>query len=88
MNKKSLAELIERIKDTNPLAITFDGLDKAIIGIGGQYGKNQLVIYSATKIVKCLVADGMTLDEAIEYYNFNIECLWAGDHTPIIMDDF
>ena len=88
MNKKSLAELIERIKDNNPLAITFDGLDKAIIGIGGQYGKEQLVIYSATKIVEVLVKGGMATEEAIEYYNFNIESLWAGEMTPIIMDDF
>ena len=29
--------------------------------------------------------DGMTPDEAIEFFNFNIECAYVGEYTPIYM---
>ena len=32
-------------------AITFDGLDDAIIGTGGQYPNDGLVVYSANRIM-------------------------------------
>jgi hypothetical protein len=30
--------------------------------------------------------DEMTLDEAIEYFEFNVEGAYVGPHTPIFLD--
>ena len=43
-------------------------------------------LYTKDQIVKTLVErDGMTPDEAVEFFNFNIECAYVGEYTPIYM---
>lgn len=80
--EKRLAELKETIGEHNPEAMFADGYDNAIMG----YSSDLRVIYSADQIVKTLVErDGMTPDEAIEFFNFNIECAYVGEYTPIYM---
>jgi len=75
-----LAELKETIGEHNPKALFADGHDDAIMG----YSSDGRVIYSVDKIVGTLVErDGMTPDESIEYFNFNIECAYLGEYTPI-----
>lgn len=68
-------------------AIKFDDLDDAIIGYGQQHGTKTVLIYSARKIMECLVKQGMDEKGAQEWFEFNIECLYAGPGTPIIMYD-
>ena len=62
-----------------------DGLDEAIIGIGRQFNKN-LVIYDEDKCIKILMErDGMSEEEAIEFFEFNVVGAYVGDHTPIFV---
>ncbi len=80
--RKRLEELKETIAEHNSEAIFADGFDNAIMG----YSSDLRVIYSADQIVNTLVErDGMTPDEAIEFFNFNIECAYVGEYTPIYM---
>ena len=66
--------------------VRFDGLDAAIIGIGSQYTKEPRLVYSATLIIEELIRrEGWSFEDAQEYFDFNIGCLWAGDGTPIIV---
>ena len=77
-----LADLKETIAEHNPKALLADGHDDAIMG----YSSDCRVIYSVNQIVETLVErDGMTPDEAIDFFNFNIECAYLGEHTPIYM---
>ena len=79
---KRIEELKETIGDHNPEALFADGLDNAILG----YSSDCRVIYSVNQIMQTLVErDGMTPDEAIEFFNFNIECAYVGEYTPIYM---
>lgn len=58
-----------------------DGLDSAVIGIDP---KSFRLIYSAEKILEILVTEeGMTYEDALEHYHYNIEGGWVGDKTPI-----
>lgn len=77
---------IDQLKDAvDREAIALDGLDEAILGHGSQFPSEQVIVYSAQRIIKILMRDGMTLDEALEYFGFNIEQLHAGHLTPIIV---
>ena len=79
---KRLEELKETIAEHNPEALFADGHDHAIMG----YSSDGRVIYSVDQIVGGLVErDGMTPDESIEFFNFNIECAYVGEYTPIYM---
>ena len=63
---------------------TASGLDDAIIGVGVRCGQPPVVIYSVDQVIKILTdRDGMTNDEAIEFFEFNIEDAWTGVTTPL-----
>jgi hypothetical protein len=62
-----------------------DGFDEAIIGIGRQFNK-QLVIYDEDKCIQILMErDGMTDEEAIEFFEFNVVGAYVGEHTPVFV---
>jgi hypothetical protein len=80
--KKRLEELKETIGEHNPEALFADGHDHAIMG----YSSDGRVIYSVDQIIDTLICrDGMTHEEAVEFYGFNIECAYVGEYTPIYM---
>ena len=65
-----------------------DGFDKAIMGYAGRCGMNDVLLYSMKKIIKILKKrDGMTEDEALEYFYFNIKGSYMGEGTPLFFDD-
>ena len=61
-----------------------DGLDDAIIGIDEM---SMRLVYSVSRVLDILVAGGMDLEEAREYYEFNIAGAWVGEKTPIWCED-
>ena len=58
-----------------------DGYDDAIIGVSTK----KIVIYSIPKILEILVKDGMDEDEALEFFEYNIEGAYVSEKTPIYM---
>lgn len=69
-------------------AIVFDNCNAAIIGYGGQHGMEPLIVYDYDLLVQIFIEDGLTEEEAMEYVDYNIVGLWAGDRTPVIMFRF
>ena len=65
-----------------------DGFDDAIIGTANAFGQRSVVAYDVEKIIKKLMKDDMTYDEAREYYNFNIAGAYVGEATPIFVETF
>lgn len=63
-----------------------DGYDDAIVGIAERDGEI-LVVYDLRKILRQLrVRDGMSRDEAQEFFEFNIAGSWVGERTPVWLD--
>lgn len=63
-----------------------DGFDKAIIGIDFNYEPAKL-IYSKQEMIQVLIDnDEMTLDEAIDYLEYNVFCAYMGEGTPIYIE--
>ncbi len=80
--KKRNQELKEKIEEINPDAMLADGLDDALAG----YDSRGRAIYHIEEILGILmVRDGMTEEEAQEFFDFNIECAHVGQFTPIYM---
>ena len=61
-----------------------DGFDDAVIGI--DTGTMRL-IYSVTRCVEILIVGGMDMNDAIEYFDFNVRGSYVGEKTPIWCDD-
>ena len=83
--RKIRSERVEQLKETiaeyNPEALFADGHDHAIMG----YSSDGRVVYSADQIIGGLINQGMTQEEAVEHFGFNIECAYVGEYTPIYM---
>ncbi len=65
--------------------IVLDGWDDCILGTT-PFKDAFKVVYSTRKIIASLEKD-MTHEEAVEYFSYNIECLYAGEYGPILLDD-
>lgn len=62
-------------------------LDDAIIGLG-QRINTAAIVYSEPCIIRLLQKhDGMTMDDAVEHFNFNIAGGWLGEASPIFVDN-
>lgn len=63
-----------------------DGFEDAIIGHGFTPGKGMLLIYSFDQCVQILAKrNGMTVEDAIEYLEFNAVGAYCGETTPVFM---
>jgi len=69
--------------------LKIDGYDHAIIGPAFIWRDQSVVgvlVYDAEKIRDHLMSeDGMEMDEAREYIEFNIEGAYMGVHTPVLV---
>lgn len=62
-----------------------EGFDGAILGLGRRCGQSDLLVYDADKCVAILMKDGMTDEEAMEYFEYNVVGSWMGEGTPIFL---
>jgi hypothetical protein len=77
-----LKGIVEYFQDEEILKA--DGFDDAVIGI--DTGTMRL-IYSVTRCVEILIVGGMDMNDAIEYFDFNVRGSYVGEKTPIWCDD-
>ena len=94
LNAESLPhELDERVNIREALAEDWDAellflseeeFDEAIIGVSERIGDEPVVAYDTTKIVEIL-SRSMTVDEAYEYFEFNILGSYVGEKTPVFI---
>ena len=77
-----LEGIVEYFQDEEILKA--DGFDDAVIGI--DTGTMRL-IYSVTRCVEILIVGGMDMNDAIEYFDFNVRGSYVGEKTPIWCDD-
>ena len=77
---------IEDINEQAEGAILLDGLNDAIIGIVEEFGNGPRILYSKNKVLQILEdRDGMSPLEAVEFYDYNIIGLHAGEQNPVFL---
>lgn len=69
------------------MSIKFDEKFKdAVVGVGSRYGQPDAVVYDYSKYVQILAEkDNMTLDEAVDFIEYNVCSIYIGDDTPIFL---
>ena len=82
----ALERIIEQWPDEEFMKMD-GGYDDCIVGVGRRCGQPLLLIYDPELIVKVLMErDGMELEEAWEFYEFNQVGAWMGELTPIFLE--
>lgn len=83
-NNSALAHILEFYPDEQFLKA--DGLDGAVLGVDVN---SMRLVYSEERIIEILQErDGMTQEEALEFYEFNIKTAYVGELTPIYIKTF
>ncbi len=82
-----LEQILEQFPDND--FVKLDGLDDAIIGVYADTETPKLV-YSIGEIVECFVKQGMTPDEAVDFYEYNTarSIPYVKDAPILIYTDF
>ena len=87
MNREEIQKALEDLDVTVVLA---DGLDEAFLGITDDSPPR--AVYDQKKIIDILVTrDGMTEEEAEEFFSYNISGAYVGEQTPLYvhrLDEF
>jgi hypothetical protein len=76
-NKITWEEILELDPYIADEAIKFDGLDDCIIGID----QRGFLVYSYEKMIEHFKEDGMSMEEAIEYIDFNVVGIKPDNYT-------
>ena len=78
--------MIDYIDENAEGAVILSDLDDAIIGVVEEFGNGPRILYSTEKIIQILIdRDGMSEEEAVEYYVFNIVGMFAGEQNPVFL---
>lgn len=61
-----------------------DGLHQAFVGVSYDATTSTLrSVYSVVKCIEVFIKDGMTEDEAWEYFEYNVQGSYVGPQTPV-----
>ena len=78
-------DILEHYTDCDLMIM--DGYDDCIIGVVEGIDIEPRVVYQVTKIIKKLCEDGMTPEEAEEFFEFNQKGAYVGENTPLFLYD-
>jgi len=83
MSKELLDNIVDYYQEEEILKA--DGFDEAVIGI--EEGSMRL-IYSVGKCIEILmIRDEMSLEDALDYFRYNVSGSYVGKKTPIWSED-
>tara|TARA_R100000306_G_C4357593_1_gene133595 strand:- start:84 stop:356 length:273 start_codon:yes stop_codon:yes gene_type:complete len=80
VNSKDIEEWVNGYGDEVLLA---DGFEDAFVGMTEIFNRPPLATYDRDKCIEILMErDGMSHDDAIDFFNYNVTGAWVGESTP------
>ncbi len=80
------SDLREAVAEQNEEALFADGLDDALVGVCHRFGQPALAAYDRDKVIQIFIGQGMTEEEAEEFFEYNTVGSWVGENTPVYLD--
>lgn len=77
---KRISDAIEVCLGDDEVILLADGFESCFLGIARQFGK-PFAVYDQQACIRQLM-ESMTLEEAEEYFSYNVEGAWVGENTP------
>lgn len=78
-------KILEWIDETFEIIVYPDGFEDCIVGVAEKFGGPPVAVLDLEKILSKLRKGGMTYEEALEYFEYNILGAYVGDQTPVYM---
>ena len=62
--------------------LTMDGYDDCVMGVVEQFGRPPIICYDRSLVIEKLMKDGMSDEEAEEFFEYNQIGAYMGESTP------
>lgn len=86
LRKEDIHRLLISLINDDEEVLLADGFEDAFVGVARQFNK-PMAIYDRRLCIEILMnRDGMSEDEAEEFFSFNVEGAWVGDNTPAFLE--
>jgi len=83
MNRYRIAE---EYPDVRLMMLEPSYFDKAIVGVVQRTNQVQAICYDADKCIKLLAKyEKISEDDAVEYFEYNTQGSYVGEHTPVFL---
>ena len=83
-----MALTVQQLAEIDPEILTADGFEEALVGVARVFN-TVVALYDRAKCIKVLMdRDGMTEDEAEEFFEFNVVGTYVGERTPAFASFF
>ena len=79
-------EIQEQYPDVDLLFMSEEEFDIAILGVVDGKAHKPAIAYDYEKVIQANIGMGMTHEEAVEYFHYNQNDAYFGDHTPVFID--
>ena len=75
MNKEELMKVLEEEE-----CLTADGFDDALVGF--TCGPSMVAVYDIQAMIRTLMKEGMSAEDAVEHLDYNVIGSYVGEKTP------
>jgi len=79
---------VELIGEQYPDAMVMEGFDNCIVGVCHGFGSEPVIAYDQAKVLLKHMNDGMTSEEAVEFFEFNQLGAYVGEGTPVFIERY
>jgi hypothetical protein len=78
-----------QLAELNPNALKADGFDDACLGYAENRGSDgPVAVYSRRRCIAILATEGMSYDDAEEYFDYNVSGAYMGPNTPLFLEEW
>jgi hypothetical protein len=79
-------EIVEELLASDEAVLLPIEYRSALIGVGYRFNSGPLAVYNLNTILEILTSDGTSMEDARDWYEYNMIGAWVGDGTPIFVD--
>lgn len=79
------SQILEWIDETFEVIVYPTGFEDCIVGVGERFGGPPVAVLDVEKMLAQMEREGMTRDEAIEYFEYNILGAHVGEQNPVYL---
>jgi hypothetical protein len=78
-------KLLKWIDETFEVIVYPTGFEDCILGVGERFGGPPIAVLDVEKMLTKMEKEGMTREEAVEYFEYNILGAHVGEENPVYM---
>lgn len=80
-----MSDIRDKLAKIRSDALIMDGYDDCIVGVVRRHGMDVVAVYDQDAVIQKLISEGMSEEEAVEWFEYNQISAWNGDGTPCYM---